>query len=118
VSPSAIPPSIVEIFDAMNARDPDRSASAVTPDIEIVIGPHVVRGADTIREFAVQEEPELDTTLAPLSCRHDGDDLIVTVRRSSRFRSTDDPPVEEVADWSFRLAADGRIDRVVIGQPG
>jgi hypothetical protein len=118
VSESSIPPSITDIFDAMNARDPDRAASTVTPDIEIVLGPHVVRGVDTIREFAVQEDPELDIALAPLSCRDDGDDLVVTVRRTSRWRSGDGPPVEEITDWRFRLADNGRIDRVVIGLSG
>lgn len=117
MSGSPIPPSIVEIFDAMNARDADRSASTVTPDIEIVIGPHVLHGVDTIREFAHQEEPELDVTLTPLSCHDDGDDLVVIIRRVSKWRSGDGPPVEEDSDWRFRLADDGRIDRVVIGKP-
>jgi hypothetical protein len=118
VSGSEIPPSIVEIFDAMNAHDADRSASTVTPDIEIVIGPHVMNGVETIREFALQEDPELDVALTPLSCHDDGDDLVVIIRRVSRWRSGGEPPVEEDSDWRFRLAADGRINRVVIGQPG
>ena len=118
MSGSSIPPSIVDIFEAMNARDADRAASTVTPDIEIVIGPHVTHGVDTIREFAVQDDPELEIVITPLGCRDDTDDLLVTVRRSSSWRSGDGPPVEEVSDWRFRLANDGRIDRVVIGRPG
>jgi hypothetical protein len=118
VSDPEIPASIVDIFDAMNVHDADRAASTVTPDVEIVVGPNVANGVDMIRMFALQDDPDLEVVNTPLSCHEDGDDMLVAVRRSSRFRSTDDPPVEEVADWSFRLAADGRIDRVVIGQPG
>jgi hypothetical protein len=85
VSDSSVPPSILDIFDAMNALDPDRAASTVTADIEIVLGPHVVHGVDTIREFAVQEDPELDIALAPLSSRDDGDDLLVSARLTPNY---------------------------------
>jgi hypothetical protein len=118
VSSSSIPPSIVDIFEAMNARDADRAASTVSPDIEIVIGPHVMHGVDTIREFAVQEDPELEIVVTPVSCHADAEDLLVTVRRISRWRTGEGPPVEEVSDWRFRLGVDGRIDRVVIGHAG
>jgi hypothetical protein len=117
VSSSDIPPSIVEIFDAMNAHDADRSASTVTPDIEIVIGPHIMNGVETIREFALQDDPELDVSLTPLSCHDDGNDLVVVIRRLSKWRNGDGPPVEEDSDWRFRLGDDGRISRVVIGRP-
>ncbi len=78
------------------------------------MGPHVMTGVDVIREFALQEEPELDITVTPTSCHADGSARVVTVHRTFRWRSGVDPQQEEDLVWTFVLDQDGRIAKATL----
>jgi len=104
-----VPPVIRSLFEAMNVHDADAAAAAVDPNIEILVGPHVVTGVEAIREFALQDDPALDVVNTVSSCEERDGELHVNVHRVTHWRESGQLSSEEDLIMSFTLNPDGRI---------
>jgi hypothetical protein len=109
VSHDLVPPVIRCLFKAMNVHDADAAAATVDPDIQILVGPHVMSGVQVIRELAMQDDPALNVVTTASSCQERDGEFFVSVRRVTRWRETGDLSSEEDLIMSFRLTSDGRI---------
>lgn len=104
-----VPQAIRALFEAMNVHDAEAAAAAVDPDIEILVGPHVMTGVQVIRDFALQEDPALSIVSTASSCQeHDGE-FSVGVHRVTHWRETGELSSEEDLIMSFKLTSHGRI---------
>ena len=104
-----VPPVIRSLFEAMNVHDADTAAAAVDPNIEILVGPHVMTGVQVIREFALQDDPALNIVNAVSSCQERDGEFSVSVHRVTHWRESGELSSEEDLIMSFKLTSDGRI---------
>ena len=105
--------AIETFFAAMNAQDADAAAALVAPDVEIVMGPHVLTGHAALRELALQEDPQLVFETVPVKVDAERDTrATVLARRTSRWRESGEIAAEEDVRVLFDLDADGLITRL------
>jgi hypothetical protein len=97
----------------MNTHDADTAETLVAPDVEIVMGPHARTGRTAVREFALQEDPELVFETVPVNVEPEsGTRIAVQARRTSRWRESGDVAAEEDVRVRFDFGADGLITRI------
>lgn len=106
---SRVPPVIQSLLRAMNVHDADAAAAAVDPNIEILVGPHVMTGAQVVRQFALQDDPALIVENTPLSCQDTDGELQVTVHRVTHWRESGELSSEEDIIMTFTLTSDGLV---------
>jgi hypothetical protein len=104
-----VPPVIHSLLEAMNVHDADAAAAAVDPNIEILVGPHVMTGVEVIRQFALQDDPALLVENAALTCRELDGKLEVKVHRVTHWRESGELSSEEDLIMWFALTSDGLI---------
>jgi hypothetical protein len=104
-----VPPVIHSLLAAMNVHDADTAAAAVDPNIEILVGPHLMTGVEVIRQFALQDDPALIVENTALSCEDLGGELKVKVHRVTHWRESGELSSEEDLIMSFTLTSDGLI---------
>jgi hypothetical protein len=97
----------------MNTRDADAAAALVDPDVEIVMGLHVLTGEAALRELALQEDPQLVFDTVPVSIDAVSDTrTTVQARRTSRWRESGEVAAEEDVQVMFDLDNEGLITRI------
>ncbi len=104
-----MPQVIHSLLTAMNTHDVDAAVAAVDPNIEILVGPHVMAGMEVIREFALQDDPALIVENAAVSCQDVDGELRVKVHRVTHWRESGELSSEEDLVMSFRLTSSGLI---------
>jgi hypothetical protein len=105
--------AIDAFFSAMNTGDADGAAALVDPDVEIVIGPHVLNGEAALRELALQEDPQVVFETVPVSVDAESDTRrTVLATRTSRWRESGDVAAQEDVRVVFDLDGEGVITRI------
>ncbi len=106
---SRVPPVIHSLLEAMNVHDADAAAAAVDPNIEILVGPHLMTGIQVVRQFALQDDPALIVENTARSCQDVDGELQVAVHRVTHWRESGELSSEEDLVMSFTLTSDGLI---------
>jgi hypothetical protein len=106
--------TVVErFFAAMNTQDADAAAALADPNVQIVLGPHVLTGEAALRELASQEDPELVFDTVPVSIDAVSDTrTTVQAQRTSRWRESGVVAAEEDVQVAFDLDSGGLITRI------
>jgi hypothetical protein len=102
-------------FAAMNTRDADAAAALVDPEVEIVLGPHVLTGQAAVRELALQEDPQLVFENVPVSVEAESDTrLTVVARRTAHWRENGELASEDDIHVQFDLGPGGLFTRIAM----
>jgi ketosteroid isomerase-like protein len=105
--------AIETFFSAMNARDADAAAAVVHPDVEITLGGHVLSGQASVRELALQEDPQLVFENVPVRVEAESDTrFVVAARRTSHWRESGELAAQDDYQVVFDLDATGVITRI------
>jgi hypothetical protein len=99
---------------AMSLGEGARVEQLVDPEVEVVIGPHVLRGVATVRRMAEEEAP-LVMEVEPRSTRVEGDVVHVEAVRRQRWRETGEIANEDEVGVTIRFGHSGAVDRVELG---
>jgi SnoaL-like domain len=107
---------VTRFFAVMNEHDADAVEEIFAPEAEIVIGPHVARGHDEIRELALQSgPPELEISTRPIGYSPAESGALVPFVRTQVWRESGDVAVEEELWAAFEIDEE-RIRRVEMHQ--
>ena len=101
-------------LEAMSVGDGARVEELVDPEVEVVIGPHVLRGVASVRRMAEEEAP-LVMEVEPRSTRVEGDVVHVDALRRQRWRETGELANEDDLAVAIRFGPSGAVDRVELG---
>src|SRR5258708_32397950 len=105
--------AIDAFFAAMNVRAAEPATALADPDVEIVLGPHVLTGQKAIRELALQEDPQLVFENVPVSFEAQGDARVAVVaRRTSHGRDNGELALEGDIPVLFDLDGGGLVTRL------
>ncbi len=98
-------------LEAMSAGDGLCVEKLVDPNVEVVIGPHVLRGATDVRRMAEEEAP-LVMEVEPGASHVEGDGVHVDVLRRQRWRETGEIATEDDLSVAIEFGPSGAIARV------
>lgn len=101
-------------LDAMSVGDGPRVEELVDPDVEVVIGPHVLRGVASVRRMAEEEAP-LMMEVEPRDCRVADGVVHVDAVRRQRWRETGEIANEDDLAVAIGFGPSGAIARVELG---
>jgi SnoaL-like protein len=106
--------AIGAFFDAMNAQDADAAVALTREDVVVSFGgPTEFQGHEALRELATQVDEQLSAEITPLGFEPEAPGrVLVSVRRTDRWRSTGEIATEREIGARFSLDADGAIARV------
>jgi len=105
--------AIRAFFDAMNAQDADAAVALTRDDVAVAFGPNEFEGHEALRELATQVDEQLSAEITPLGFEHEAPGtVLVSARRTDRWRSTGEIATEREIGASFSLDAGGLIARI------
>ena len=97
-------------FDVMNRHDDADLPGLFTDSIEMVIGPETARGIAEVRQFVLQDPPDLRITSEPEEIVASGDHVVASFQRLQFWRASGELAVDESL-WAAFTIANGRISR-------
>jgi len=104
--------AITTFFAAMNSHNGDAAAALVDPNVEITLGSQLFSGRDSVRELAVQKDPQLASETIPVTFKGDSNHMNVEARRVQRWRHTGEIAADEDVQALVSLDPGGLITRV------